>query len=53
MDLLETWLAPSSIFCPWLRWSTARDDLLIGLPLDLPQGHAVILVWEAFPQQNL
>ena len=53
MDLLETWLAPSSLFCPWLRWSTAKDDLLLGLPLDLPRGHAMILVWEAFPQQNL
>ena len=53
MDLLETWLAQTSLFCPWLRWSTAKTDLLLGIPLDLPPGHALILVMEAFPQQNL
>ena len=53
MDLLETWLAQTAFFCPWLRWSTAKNDLLLGIPLDLPQGHALILVMEAFPHQNL
>ena len=53
MDLLETWLAPTSLCCPWLRWSKAKTDLLLGLPRDVPLGHALILVMEAFPQQNL
>ena len=53
MDLLETWLAQTAFVCPWLRWSTAKNDLLLGMPFDLPQGHALILVVEAFPQQNL
>ena len=53
MDLLETWLAQTTLFCPWLRWSTAKNDLLLGIPFDPPQGHALIQVVEAFPQQNL
>ena len=53
MDHLETWLAQTAFFCPWLRWSTAKNDLLLGIPFDPPQGHALILVVEAFPQQNL
>ena len=39
-DLLETWLAPSSLACPWIRCLTAKDDLQIGLPVDLPRQYA-------------
>ena len=53
MDLLETWLAQTALFCPWLRWSTAKNDLLLGIPLDLPPGPVLILVMEASPHQNL
>ena len=54
MDLLETWLVQQTSFCcPWLRWSTAKHDLLIGVPLDLPPGHALVLVTETSLQQNL
>ena len=47
-DLLGAWLESASLFCSWFRWSATKaatkGDLLIGLPLDLPGQHALILV---------